>query len=143
MNFNDWEIFREAEEIARQNGDVSFGDALQAARKAWWRYGNYCGPGPKLHKTCDRLSDESPLPNPKNSVDVHCKQHDIDYCKCGVNWTAGLPGKGNACSRQSDRAFVNKLLSIKDKLPPDQQRAASIISQYFGKWKASIDRVLR
>lgn len=139
MNYSDWEIFREAEEIARQDGDVGFGDALQAARKAWFRYGNYCGPGPKLLRPpCDKLADETPMPNPKNTVDAQCKQHDIDYCRCGVGWDAGLPGRGNSCSKQADKELVHKLLALKGKLPPDQQRAASIIRQYFGMWKNAL-----
>lgn len=144
MNFSDWNIFREAEEIAQQDGEVDLSNALKAARKSWLRYGNYCGPGPRLlSPPCDKLASKSPLPLPKNTVDTHCKQHDVDYCKCGVDWDAGLPGRGNACSRQADNDLVDKLLALKDVLPPDQKIAASIIRQYFAKWKDAMGSLIR
>lgn len=103
--------------------------------KVWWRYGNYCGPGPKLMpKTCDRLATGDPLPAPINKVDGACQVHDMDYCRCGVNWTAGVIGSaGTSCSRGADEKLVKQirnyikagLLSGKEKI------AGDVVSKYF------------
>jgi hypothetical protein len=133
MNFRQWLQSQDSQKF-----DVV--DAIKTAKRAWWRYGNYCGPGPKFHpKTCKHLSTGEPLPSPENQVDSHCKNHDIDYCKCGVKWTAALPGQGNDCSRKADRKLTANLIMNKEKLPATQKKAAEIISGYFGQIKRALE----
>lgn len=122
MNFRNW--------LRSQEIDVV--DTIKSLRNSLWRYGNYCGPGPKFHpKTCKHLSNGESLPSPVNQVDAHCKNHDVDYCRCGVGWTAALPGHGNSCSKRADRKLADVLDMVKDDLPPNQRKAANIISGYF------------
>ena len=102
--------------------------------KAWWRYGNYCGPGPELSSTCDTLADNQPLPIPKNQVDAACQAHDIDYCKCNTNWFSGMIGnKGTPCSRQADDRILLQLttLSNNPELTWGERQMAKILYRYF------------
>lgn len=96
------------------------------------RYGNYCGPGPKLNKDCSALADGSPLPQPINSVDKICQAHDIKYCQCGSNWTHGLLGNaGTACSRGADKNMQAQLDGIVQKLTGSEKLVGTIILRYF------------
>ena len=103
--------------------------------KVWWRYGHYCGPGPKLWpKTCDKLVSGDPMPSPINKVDSACQVHDIDYCKCGVNWTAGVIGApGTSCSRSADEKLVSQLRNfIKAGLLSGKEKiAGDVVAKYF------------
>lgn len=118
---------------------MKFSQWLAKRDKAWWRYGNYCGPGPKLDRSsCDKLSDGSPLPLPQDQLDKICMRHDIDYCHCGTNWKSGLPGGGDSCSRIADDDLLKSLLNIRHKLTPSQLKAASVIGSYFTK-KGHVD----
>jgi hypothetical protein len=100
-----------------------------------FRYGNFCGPGPYLDKkTCGSLTDGSPPPEPIDAVDAGCKQHDIDYCKCGANSMSGVIGFGNACTKQADQRLIS---NMKQQLQSGQLsdgavKAAKMISGYFG-----------
>lgn len=100
--------------------------------RAWWRYGHYCGPGPRLRsQTCDMLHSGKPLPAPINAVDAACQRHDVEYCKCGVGWEAGvIGGKPNTCSLQSDEKLVAHLQNLEG-LPLKQKLAAATIKNYF------------
>ena len=100
----------------------------------WYRYGNYCGPGPALASSCNKLATGDKLPASKNSVDSQCKSHDVDYCKCGVDWKAGLPGGGTPCSKEADKDFVTGLQRLRKKINPEEKRIADIIRTYFT-WK--------
>lgn len=95
------------------------------------RYGNYCGPGPELDKTCSKLADGSPLPNPINSVDATCKAHDISYCKCGANWMDGIVGRGSSCSKAADKDMISQIKKILPDLKGTQKLIAHLILQYF------------
>lgn len=129
MKFRDWLQTEETQDLDEL-------DMLKKPEgmptKAWWRYGNYCGPGPKLRpKTCDALASGRPLPEPINAVDAVCKQHDIEYCNCGATWKSGLwLGQPTSCSLNSDRSLVKKLDAITGG-PISQRLAAKAISSYF------------
>jgi hypothetical protein len=73
------------------------------------------------------------MPAPINAVDATCQQHDIEYCKCGVGWGAGvLGGKTSPCSLAADERLVNRLSAIKRTLPLGQRTAANVIKTYIG-----------
>lgn len=99
------------------------------------RYGNYCGPGPYLNpQSCQNLDTGETPPAPINQTDALCKQHDIDYCKCGVTSTAGIPGFGTGCSSEADEKLIRDIArklknnEIKD---PKERWAAQLIKYYF------------
>lgn len=97
----------------------------------WWRYGNYCGPGPKLSPDCSSLDDGSPMPEPINKVDAACQIHDKQYCACGVNWKNSFPG--TSCSRESDKGLLSALMDLinNKKVSGKELNAARLISTYF------------
>jgi hypothetical protein len=139
-NFKEWLAAREAtaEDVPTAPPspatDVPTKDRTVPGFK--WRYGNFCGPGPAFDRsTCDRLQDGKPLPQPMNAVDAACKDHDADYCRCGVDWRAGfLFGKGTTCSKQADRKLIKTLgqLAKDGQLKShDQWIAAHVIKNYF------------
>lgn len=99
-----------------------------------YRYGQYCGPGPYLDKGCKNLRTGEQLPAPVNTTDAQCRVHDIEYCKCGVGSSAGLPGMGTRCSLEADRALVKSLIDkVKNKeiTNPKELVAAKLITLYF------------
>lgn len=96
------------------------------------RYGNYCGPGPKMDVSCAKLADGSPLPPPINRVDAVCQAHDVAYCRCGAGWQHGLIGRaGSPCSREADEVLRRDIESIAASLPRGERLAASVILNYF------------
>lgn len=96
------------------------------------RYGNYCGPGPKLNKDCTALANGDPLPQPINTVDKICQVHDIHYCKCGGHWTHGLLGNaGTSCSRGADKNMQAQLDGVINKLTGSEKLIGTIILRYF------------
>jgi hypothetical protein len=104
------------------------------AKKVWHRYGHYCGPGPALDRTtCDRLASGEPLPTPQDGIDAQCQIHDIEYCKCGADWKAGLWGSGakSPCTQQSDITLINNLDKVKSQTAK-QAIVKAMIKGYFG-----------
>jgi len=95
-------------------------------------YGNYCGPGPKLDKACIKLANGEPLPKPINSVDATCRDHDLMYCRCGVDWRTGILGnKGTQCSRTADRVLIRNLEKLREKLKGSERLAGTVVLNYF------------
>lgn len=95
-------------------------------------YGNYCGPGPALDKSCSKLANGEPLPEPINSVDAACRDHDLMYCRCGVNWRTGIIGNsGTDCSRTADRVLIRNLDRLREKLKGTEKIAGNIVLNYF------------
>jgi 8-oxo-dGTP pyrophosphatase MutT (NUDIX family) len=99
--------------------------------KSRWRYGNYCGPGPKFSNDCSSLDNGNPLPEPINKVDMACKIHDTKYCMCGNTWKNSFPG--TPCTRNSDEELLNYLNSlIKNKeITGHEFNAANLITKFF------------
>lgn len=96
------------------------------------RYGQYCGPGPKLNKDCTALANGQPLPAPINTIDSICQKHDIKYCKCGSHWTHGLLGNsGSSCSRGADKDIQKDLMSVINKLSGSEKLVGNLILRYF------------
>jgi len=96
------------------------------------RYGNYCGPGPKLNKDCTALFNGNPLPEPINTVDGICQIHDLEYCKCGSHWTHGLIGNaGTPCSKGADDNMKRKLDGTLKKLTGPEKLVGTLILRYF------------
>lgn len=108
------------------------------------RYGQYCGPGPRLNKDCTALADGSPLPTPINTVDKICQDHDIRYCKCGSQWTHGLLGNtGTTCSKGADEEMREKLQGVIGKLAGSEKLVGTLILRYFqqhARTQRSLDR---
>lgn len=95
-------------------------------------YGNYCGPGPKLDKTCMKLANGEPLPEPINSVDATCRDHDLMYCRCGVDWRTGVIGNsGTQCSRTADRVLIRSLEKLRERLKGSEKLAGTVVLNYF------------
>lgn len=96
-----------------------------------WRYGNYCGPGPKFSQDCSSLADGRPLPEPINKVDMACKIHDAKYCMCGNTWKTSFPG--TPCTRSSDHDLLSALNSlIKNKeISGKEYSAANLIMKFY------------
>ena len=103
------------------------------ARK--FSYGTYCGPnkiGDIVSKPCNIHDNGEKLKPPKDKLDSLCMKHDIDYCKCGDEWTAGLIGnKGSECSREADRNFIDKLTTNMDSMGRKEKFVANLILSYF------------
>jgi len=96
-----------------------------------WRYGYYCGPGPKFSKDCSTLDGGDSLPEPINKVDMACKVHDTKYCMCGNTWKNSFPG--TPCTRNSDHALLDTLTSlIKNKdITGSEFNAANLIVKFY------------
>lgn len=112
-----------------------FNDRLGAAARAMaskFSYGNYCGPSKPVVPPCDKHDDGSELLPAKDNLDSLCKTHDVDYCKCGADWTSGVVGsRGDKCTRVADSEFVQR---IKQNLPLMSRRerlVAMMIANYF------------
>jgi hypothetical protein len=135
MKFKEWLAKVEATDQAAPSEQPT-AQQQEVDPTSGWRYGNYCGPGPKFdRKTCDRLADGRPLPQPINAVDAACKVHDTDYCGCNVDWKAGfLFGKGTPCSREADVKLIKTLggLAKERKFSSHGEWiAANLIRNYF------------
>lgn len=100
-----------------------------------FRYGTYCGPnktGEIVSKPCDVHDNGDPLKPPKDKLDSLCMKHDIDYCKCGDEWTSGLMGyKGSECSREADKQFISNITRDIDSMEPNEKFVANLILTYF------------
>lgn len=98
-------------------------------------YGTYCGPnkiGDIVSKPCNIHDNGEKLKPPKDKLDSLCMKHDIDYCKCGDDWTAGLIGyKGSECSREADRSFIDRLNKNMDSMGSKERFVANLILSYF------------
>lgn len=96
------------------------------------RYGNYCGPGPKLNKDCSALANGDPLPQPINTLDRICQNHDLRYCNCGSHWSAALIGNsGTSCSREADKIMQKELKGSVAKLAGSEKLIGNLILRYF------------
>jgi len=137
MNFKEWLNKMESEQVPPEPDAASPPVAKDRdVPGSGWRYGNYCGPGPKFdRKTCDRLDDGKPLPQPINAVDAACQVHDAEYCGCNVDWRAGfLFGRGSPCSRKADEKLIgtlNKLTKERQYKSHGEWIAANLIKNYF------------
>jgi hypothetical protein len=100
-----------------------------------FRYGTYCGPnktGDIVSKPCNVHDSGDPLKPPKDKLDSLCMSHDVDYCKCGDEWTAGLLGnKGSECSREADKKFIGDIRQNIDSMSPKEKFVANLILAYF------------
>ena len=96
------------------------------------RYGNYCGPGPKLNKDCSALANGEPFPTPINNIDAICQNHDISYCRCKANWKdAVLSQPGTPCSRGADKIMQGDIETIIPKLSGSEKFYAKLMLTYF------------
>lgn len=122
-----------------------FDEKLKAAARALAMkvsYGNYCGPSKPVIPPCDQHDDGSELLPAKNTLDSLCKVHDIDYCKCGSDWTSGVLGhRGSKCTQMADQDFVKKIKDSYGEMGRQEKAVAMMIYNYF-RMHGSLQKIL-
>ena len=118
--------------IVQENPDENL-SPIPKGTEVWWRYGNYCGPGPLRNKTCDKLINGHPLPGAKDEVDQACMDHDLEYCQNGLGWKDAYLLNVKSQASVADKQLIENLrkLEISSSLNWKQKMAAKTIIGYF------------
>lgn len=134
MDIVETDDFKNKDQINKADTtDVENISPIPKGTEVWWRYGNYCGPGPLRNKTCNKLINEHPLPSPKDKIDQACMEHDLNYCQSGLGWRDAYTFKISAEAVVADRQLIQTLTNLdkNDQLNWKERLAARTIIGFF------------